>query len=185
MLVDCGLRRDSVREIHAMEWSESKYVLVSLERNGRMRTKQMGEIVKSVEARYNAKSLAVMGYDSITSNTTNVNDQGILIHPGFKRLIQLLKDDPKNKDVRSWVKMEGGTDESLKKRGGGRGFLKRSLVGADDDIETMSKTQLRRICLEWKPLVEAYSVLQSQISELETKNQKLEADLQAARLTVV
>ena len=160
--------KERVNEIHNVTWRESKYVLLCLDRKGRMRTSQMQKIVADLVRKYGIVSSSIMGYESITGN--GFKNEEIKQHPGFRHMVEYLQEGKKDQ-VRSW------TSEKSK------GVLQR-YVGTTD-IELMSKQQLLQTCRKWATIVNDAEPFRATFDAVQNELAATEGQLLSKRRHVV
>ena len=169
MLIQCGLK-DKVQEIHLALWRETKYALLRLDRDGRMRMHQMKGVLQLLKDKYNITSTEITGYEAITGNAKD-DDDGIKEHPGFKYIVSELK--KKKGTIRSWTK-GGGEEEDAISNKKGRCFLQRIL--GKDDVERMSKRNLIEKVRDLTVKLEAAEAIKEMYDALKTNIALLEAE---------
>jgi hypothetical protein len=163
-----GKLKENVNEIHNVTWRESKYVLLCLDRKGRMRTSQMQKIISGLSKTHGIISTEIMGYESITGN--GKKNEEIKQHPGFRQMVECLQEG-KTDEVRSWT-----SDKN-------KGILQR-FVGTTD-IELMSKQQLLQTCRNWAPIVKEAEPFRATFDAVQNELAAAEGQLLARRRHVV
>ncbi len=163
-------------EIHCIEsytitWRESKYTLLRLGQNGKIRGATLKRVMSVLKADHGIKGSMIHGYDMLSSNSKA--DQLITDHPGFMRMVQLLNENID--ELRVWMK---SGDLFTNKRGLLWKYIERR------DPKRMSRSQLlvklsklEQIAKEHAQLQPAHEALLAAFAAQETEMAKLRRDL--------
>jgi hypothetical protein len=137
MLATCGI---IVEECYTAEWRESKYTLIRLNREHRIRRNAFMNKMLELKDVHGIIGTEIFGFESVACNSVSQNES-LFAHPGFKTIV-----DTVNKDIsklESWLK-EGTITDNRK------GLLWKFI---NDNPMLMTRAQLiQRVC-EWGPIV--------------------------------
>ena len=114
MLADCGLR-NAVQEIHSMQYKDSKYVLLNLNRKARIRLQQMKSTVDQLDQKFG------------TSGARIIADETSMLQRMMKAM------DDGNGAVKSW-RADSGRQQKTK-----IGFLRRAVGELGGEVESSNK----------------------------------------------
>ncbi len=146
MLADCGLK-NVVREIHSMQWQDSKYVLLNLDRKGRVRIQQMKTTAEKLERKFGATGAQLVADDTH--------------HPVLERMMEAMDDG--GGAVKSWRADSGNQQTKI-------GFLRRAVHGGERGAESSGFKRLKALHSELSRKLE--SVMQEN-AELKDENRRL------------
>jgi len=138
MLRERGLHVD---ECYTVTWRESKYTLFRLSKQNRFRATAISKIMQSLKDVHGIVGSGLFGFGSVSCNDGK-NDELLVDHPGFRRMVDVLNDNPSTLD---WW-MESGDLLSNRK-----GLLWKH-IGATEP-SSMTKAQLVQRVNKWGPLV--------------------------------
>ena len=86
-------------ECYTITWRESKYTLIHLKYQNRLRLTQVKKAMVSLNSEHGIISNAIEGYDAFSCN--DKAEEHVTQHPGFERMIELLNTD--SSEIRSWL----------------------------------------------------------------------------------
>lgn len=166
-------------ECHSISWRESKYTLIHLGGNNKLRASILQKAMASLETKHSIKQSHIVGFDPLASNDKHTV-HGVEEHPGFLKLVEAINETPDA--VRSWL--QEGTVLTNKK-----GVLWKYL--RTTDFRAMTKGQLVAKLSEWEPIVKrttetnaendalktALSIREKEMLDLKAQNAKFFNDL--------
>ena len=161
-------------ECYTITWRESKYTLIHLKTQDKMRLGAMTKAISKMEASVGLKLSSIVGYEGLTSNQRD--ESSVCEHPGFRRMIQLLNQNPD--DLAAW---SAAGDWKTNRKGLLWKFME------ETDLRQRTRAQLISQILEWAPTIqEAVSlraenetlritldVREKEIRELEASNTRM------------
>ena len=153
MLKQCGLEVD---ECYTATWRESKYTLIRVHRDHRLRRTGMQKVMGRMLESFGVVETEIFGFESVSSNSkeehTSLED-----HPGFKLMVQKVNKDPVELE---WWMRNGAQDLAANRKG----LLWRHIDATD--ARSMTHSQLIQRVEMWKPIV-------MEVEELRTMNTML------------
>jgi hypothetical protein len=163
ILSACGLVVD---ECHTVTWRESKYTLIHLNKDNRIRRNPLLQIMEELNTTHGIKGTEIFGFDTMSCNS-QVQEESILDHPGFKYMIQSMNTNISRLD--SWTR-DGDIVSNRK------GVLWKYLE--DTNPERMTRAQLITRVKEWGPAAKEYEELKQSHSILLATHSETEIALQ-------
>ena len=107
MLAHCGLTID---ECYTATWRESKYTLIRLRKEHRIRQSGFAKIMKQLQIEFEILGTGIFGFDTISYNS-EARDESLRFHPGFKLIVDTLNRDPDNLE---WWMLNGDIQSNRK-----------------------------------------------------------------------
>jgi hypothetical protein len=164
MLNDCGLE---VEECYTATWRESKYTLIRVHRDHRLRRTGMQKVMSQMVEKFRVIETEICGFDSVSTNSKE-EQVSLEDHPGFKLMVQKANKDPV--DMEWWI--QKGVQVLAENR---RGLLWRHIESTN--ARSMTYTQLITRVETWKPIVR-------EVEELRTTNAMLMEHVRELEKTV-
>jgi len=169
MLKSCGVVVD---QCYTVCWRESKYTLIHLPRQFRLRHSSMANRIQSLPSEYGVILGGICGFDSIASNAKVGDAESLESHPGFKRMVDALNSENRNEDLKWWTEIGG--DIACNKKG----LLWKYIE--ETDISMLTKTQLVNRAREWTSITRENKKLKASNEFMVERLQETEAGSQNA-----
>ena len=141
MLAHCGLTID---ECYTATWRESKYTLIRLRKEHRIRQSGFAKIMKQLQIEFEILGTGIFGFDTISYNS-EARDESLRFHPGFKLIVDTLNRDPDNLE---WWMLNGDIQSNRK------GLLWKHIERTEPS--EMTRTQLIQLVRRLSPSVKEY-----------------------------
>ena len=151
ILSECGLIAD---ECYTVTWRESKYTLLHLSKENRTRRTSIQKVMIKLHQGYGIIQIEIFGFDSTACNSKHTTDF-IDMHPGFKQMIKMLNSPGEELE---WWMANGNINTNRK------GLLWKYKETTTPTL--MSRSQLIRHVIEWKPLADEHQELKNHIAVL-------------------
>jgi hypothetical protein len=146
ILATCGLIAE---ECYTATWRESKYTLIRLKKEHRLRRTAVVKIMKQLDDTHGIKGTEIFGFDTVSCNS-QTHDESLSDHPGFKLMIDIMNTDISR--LEAWTRQ--GSLVSNKKS-----LLWKYLENTNP--EQMTRIQLINKIKEWGPVVENHEELKN------------------------
>jgi hypothetical protein len=163
-------------EVYTITWRESKYTLFHLNKENRLRLSALKKVMGTLEETHGIKINSIFGYQGLACNAAG--EASIQEHPGFKRMVQVLNQDPG--ELSSWLAT--GNIKTNRK-----GMLWKFIESTDPKQKTHG--QLVSQILEWTPIVQEATTLRTEVETLKValhirEKEILDAAAENARLHI-
>ena len=151
-----------VEECYTATWRESKYTLIRLSKENRIRRTAFARIIHLMKDDHGIIGTEIFGFDVVSCNS-QTDDEKLSTHPGFNFIVQMLNTDITKLE---WWMKEG---EILSNR---KGLLWKYLK--DTDPKQMTRAQLIQRVKEWGPSIKEFTELKTAYSFLMAKQDETE-----------
>ena len=159
MLAHCGLTID---ECYTAKWRESKYTLIRLRKEHRIRQSGFANIMKQLQIEFGILGTGIFGFDIIAYNSKE-RDESLQSHPGFKLIVDTLNHDP---DKLEWWMLNGDIQSNRK------GLLWKHIESTEPS--NMTRAQLIQLVQQWSPSMKGYDQLKQHNEFLTERLQETE-----------
>lgn len=163
MLAQFGLVVD---ECYSILWRESKYTLIHLSKENRVRRTSIIKVMQRMKDAHGIVRTEIFGFDSVSCNSVQ-KDESLESHPGFMQMVEKLNSQPEH--LKWW--MSEGTIESNRK-----GLLWKFIECTNPN--EMTRAQLIQRVSEWGPVVKDCKETNERCSFLSERLQETERVLQ-------
>ena len=144
MLGHCGLTID---ECYTAKWRESKYTLIRLRKEHRIRQTGVVKIMKQLQIEFGIVGAGIFGFDTVSCNSEE-RDESLESHPGFKLIVDTLNREPEH--LEWWLPT--GDIQSYRK-----GLLWKHIKSTEPS--KMTRTQLIQLVQQWSAPMKEYEQL--------------------------
>ena len=154
-----------VDECYTVTWRESKYTLLHVPRDHRLRRRTMKKVMRKLLEKYQILETEIFGFDSVSCNS-RVKEaiSSLEDHPGFQLMVEKVNKDPEN--LEWWMRCETENLNTNRK-----GLLWKHIESTD--AGSMTRAQLVQRVRKWAPMVAECALLKETNVMLGESNQAL------------